>query len=148
VIICIAASILRDIRSRPVHGSPRIAQSQSDALAADGPLITRSLSDAASDYRLGHVDYAMLVTAWREVLQIQLQVAQVEVELGKTLGLLERAVGSQLNEHPPVPASATDPATAPFSPVVPATSSGPLHGSSTTNPGRIPSAPTAVTRAK
>ena len=42
-----------------------------------------------------------LITAWREVLQIELQVAQVEAELGKALASLERAVGFQLNEHPP-----------------------------------------------
>ena len=46
-----------------------------------------------------------LITAWREVLQIQLQIAQVEAELGKALASLERAVGVQLNAHPPTPPS-------------------------------------------
>ena len=50
-----------------------------------------------------------LITAWREVLQIELQVAQVEAELGKALASLERAVGLQINEHPPAPAPAAEP---------------------------------------
>lgn len=60
-----------------------------------------ALKAAASDYRLSNVDYLTLITAWREVLQIQLQVAQVETELGKALASLERAVGAQINAHPP-----------------------------------------------
>ena len=35
------------------------------------------------------------------LLQVQLQIAQVEAELAKALAALERAVGSQINEHPP-----------------------------------------------
>ena len=54
-----------------------------------------------------------LITAWREVLQIELQVAQVESDLGKSLASLERAVGIQLNEHPPSP---TQPEAAPLPP--------------------------------
>jgi len=65
------------------------------------PKSEQALEAAASDYRLGNVDYVTLITAWREVLQIKLQVAQVESELGKALASLERAVGVQLNEHPP-----------------------------------------------
>jgi outer membrane protein TolC len=68
------------------------------------PKSEQALAAASSDYRVGKVDYVTLITAWREVLQIQLQVAQVEAELGKALASLERAVGVQLNEHPPVPA--------------------------------------------
>ena len=40
------------------------------------------------------------------MLQVQLQIAQVEAELGKALASLERAVGVQLNEHPPDPREA------------------------------------------
>jgi hypothetical protein len=51
------------------------------------------------------VDYLGVLNAWRDVLQVELQIAQVEAELGKTLASLERAVGVQLNEHPPDPSS-------------------------------------------
>lgn len=65
------------------------------------PRSQQALEIAASDYTTGTLDYLTLITAWREVLQIQLQIAQVESELGKALASLERAVGAQLNEHPP-----------------------------------------------
>ncbi|WP_422930194.1 TolC family protein [Singulisphaera sp. PoT] len=73
------------------------------------PKSEQALEAAASDYRLGNVDYVTLMTAWREVLQIKLQVAQVESELGKALASLERAVGVQLNEHPPTPEAESTP---------------------------------------
>jgi outer membrane protein TolC len=75
------------------------------------PKSEQALRLATTDYQAGNVDYVTLITAWREVLQIQLQVAQVEAELGKALASLERSVGVQLNEHPPHP---TDPASAPI----------------------------------
>jgi outer membrane protein TolC len=53
------------------------------------------------------VDYLSVLNAWRDVLQVELQIAQVEAELGKTLASLERAVGVQLNEHPPDSPSTT-----------------------------------------
>jgi outer membrane protein TolC len=56
------------------------------------------------------VDYLGVLNAWRDVLQVELQIAQVEAELGKTLASLERAVGIQLNEHPRDPASIVTPA--------------------------------------
>jgi outer membrane protein TolC len=65
-----------------------------------------------------------LVTAWREVLQIELQLAQVEAELGKALASLERAVGGQLNEHPPSPSSPDSTSTIP----PPSASPGPFRG--------------------
>jgi outer membrane protein, heavy metal efflux system len=70
------------------------------------PRTRQSLNLARSDYAKSNVDYPTLLSALREVLQIQLQIAQVEAELGKALASLERAVGSQINEHPP--ASAPD----------------------------------------
>jgi outer membrane protein TolC len=75
------------------------------------PAAKRILDLTASDYRAGTagVDYLSLIGAWRELLQVQLQVAQVEAELGKTLATLERAVGVQLNEHPPDPQGRTNP---------------------------------------
>ena len=67
------------------------------------PRTNATLELARSDYAKGNVDIATVFSALREVLQIQLQVAQVEGELGKALASLERAVGTQINEHPPGP---------------------------------------------
>lgn len=64
---------------------------------------------AMSDYGKGNVDYATVQSALREVLQVQLQVTQVEAELRKAIASLERAVGCEINEHPPAPAAATPP---------------------------------------
>src|SRR5439155_1439790 len=56
---------------------------------------------AASGYRNATLDYLTLNTARQEVLQVELQIAWLEAELGKTLASLEQVVGVQLNEHPP-----------------------------------------------
>ncbi|HEU5115500.1 MAG TPA: TolC family protein, partial [Isosphaeraceae bacterium] len=69
----------------------------------------QALEVASSDYQAARVDYLTLITAWREVLQIELQVAQLETSLGQSLASLERAVGVQLSEHPIEPASAPTP---------------------------------------
>ncbi|APW63556.1 TolC family protein [Paludisphaera borealis] len=70
------------------------------------PSARRIFELTRSEYRSNKegVDYLSLLGAWRDVLQVELQIAQVEAELGKTLAQLERAVGAQLNEHPPAPA--------------------------------------------
>ena len=81
-----------------------------------------------SDYKAANVDYLSLLAAWREVLQVQIQIAQVESELGKALALLERAVGVQLNEHPPAPAPAA--MSVPTPPPPPATAPGPFRPTS------------------
>ena len=65
------------------------------------PRTKESLELARSDYAKSNVDYATVLSTLREVLQVQLQIAQVEAELAKALAALERAVGCQLNEHPP-----------------------------------------------
>jgi outer membrane protein TolC len=65
------------------------------------PRARQALDLARSDYAKGNVDYATLLSALREVLQVQIQIAQVEAEFGKALAMLERAVGSQINDHPP-----------------------------------------------
>ena len=69
------------------------------------PAAKQVLELTASDYRAGNVgvDYLTLFNALRDHLQVELQIAQIEAELGKTLASLERAVGAQLNEHPPLP---------------------------------------------
>src|SRR5262249_5151122 len=56
------------------------------------------------------VDYLSVLNAWRDVLQVELQIAQVEAELGKTLASLERAVGVRPTEPPPDPSSMPTPA--------------------------------------
>jgi cobalt-zinc-cadmium efflux system outer membrane protein len=71
------------------------------------------LKSTASDYRAGNLDYLSLITAWREVLQVELQIAQVETELGKALASLERAVGVDLNQNPPTPDVAPAPPMSP-----------------------------------
>ena len=65
------------------------------------PRTKESLELARSDYAKSNVDYATVLSTLREVLQVQLQIAQVEAELAKALAALERAVGCQINEHPP-----------------------------------------------
>jgi outer membrane protein, heavy metal efflux system len=65
------------------------------------PRSVKNLELARSDYVASNVDIATVFSALREVLQIQLQVTQVEGELGKALAGLERAVGAEINEHPP-----------------------------------------------
>lgn len=85
------------------------------------PRTRQTLENAGGDYSQGNVDFAALISALREVLQVQLQVVQVEAELGKALASLERAVGCQINEHPPAPATPTmtGPDSAPPPPPVP-----------------------------
>ena len=72
------------------------------------PRTKESLDLARSDYARSNVDYATVLSALREVLQVQLQIAQIEAEFAKALAALERAVGCQLNEHPP-PAAPSGP---------------------------------------
>jgi outer membrane protein TolC len=130
----------RDSTYREVKDLITQAKAQRDIIelfrASILPKSEQALSAAASDYRLGNVDYVTLITAWREVLQIQLQVAQVESELGKALASLERAVGAQLNEHPPVP----QPDAAPLPPPV-TSSPGPFQRPATPIPAPRPPAP-------
>jgi outer membrane protein TolC len=62
------------------------------------PRTRETLELARSDYAKSNVDYATVLSALREVLQVQLQIAQVSAELGKALAGLERAVGRSLGE--------------------------------------------------
>jgi cobalt-zinc-cadmium efflux system outer membrane protein len=79
------------------------------------PRTRKSLDLARSDFVESNVNYATLLSALREVLQVQMQIAQVEAELGKALASLERVVGAQINEHPPTPRPA-GPAALPATP--------------------------------
>jgi outer membrane protein TolC len=60
------------------------------------PRSRQVLDAAASDYRAGNIDLLSLLTAWRNLLQVELQSAQAEADLGKALASLERAVGVEL----------------------------------------------------
>jgi outer membrane protein TolC len=86
------------------------------------PRTRETLELARSDFAKTNVDYATVLSALREVLQVQLQIAQVSAELGKALAGLERAVGRQLSERqgPARPGSAPEHTTAPTLPPAPA----------------------------
>jgi len=75
------------------------------------PAAKRVLELTTSDYAasIPGVDFLTLFSALRDRLQVELQIAQVEAELGKALASLERAVGVQLNEHPPEPSAPINP---------------------------------------
>ena len=70
------------------------------------PRIEHTLELAKTDYENQNVDIATVLSVQREVLQVAIQVAQVEAELGKALASLERAVGCEINERTlePMPA--------------------------------------------
>jgi hypothetical protein len=61
------------------------------------------------------------------IVEIQLQIAQVEAELGKALASLARAVGSQINEHPPAPAPDEDASATPAPPPQPPPAASPFR---------------------
>jgi cobalt-zinc-cadmium efflux system outer membrane protein len=103
------------------------------------PKAEQALETATSGYETQVVDFPTLITSWREVLQIQLQIAQVETELGKALASLERAVGTQINASKPAnptPAAAPVPPPPPESPgpFRPAGPVGPTSAEESTRP--------------
>jgi outer membrane protein TolC len=132
----------RDATYREVKDLMTQARTQRDIIelfrASILPKSEQALKLATTDYQAGNVDYVTLITAWREVLQIQLQIAQVEAELGKALASLERAVGVQLNEHPPRP---TVPAPAPIPDPPGANSPGPFRPNTESAPSPIQGMP-------
>jgi len=97
-------------------------------LLRDGilPRARQSLELVRSDYAQSKVDYATVLSALRETLQVQLQIAQVESELGKALAALERAVGGQINENQPG-ARAAGAAAAPARPPEPPSATSPFR---------------------
>jgi outer membrane protein TolC len=91
------------------------------------PRTRKSLNLARSEYSNSVVDLATVLSALREVLQVQVQIVQVEAELGKALAALERAVGYELKEHPPASATSFDESTAPEPPPQPPATSSPFR---------------------
>jgi len=79
------------------------------------PRSRQALEVASADYRAGNLDFLSLITAWRELLQVEVQIARLESDLGKALATLERSVGTQLAADPAVvdPASITPPPAGP-----------------------------------
>jgi len=91
------------------------------------PRTKKTFDLARSDYAESNVDYATMQSALREVLQVQLQIAQIEAELAKALAALERAVGGQINEHPPAPEPDDDASATPAPPPEPPAAASPLR---------------------
>ena len=91
------------------------------------PRAREALDVAVSDYQTADLNFLTLISALREVLQIELQVVQFESELGKSLASLERAVGLQVSQHPPSanPAQPPAPGTTAIPPA-PASTPGPF----------------------
>ena len=61
------------------------------------PRARETLDLAKTDYKANNVDIATILSAQREVLQVEIQSAQVEAELAKAVSSLERAVGDQVS---------------------------------------------------
>lgn len=101
---------LRDVKDLFVQA--RVQQNVIRLLTENNRAAARRIFDlTASEFRAGNLgtDLLAVISAWRDVLQVELQLAQLEAELGKTLAGLERAVGTQLNLHPPDPTTAPPP---------------------------------------
>jgi outer membrane protein TolC len=84
------------------------------------PRALHTMDLAKGDYENQNADIAAVLSAQREVLQVAIQAAQVEAELGKALASLERAVGCHVSEPkresaPTHRASAAAPASPPAS---------------------------------
>ena len=91
----------RDLSRNQGRDDPGAAQGDTLALFQEIilPKSEQALKSAATDYQNGNVDYVTLITAFREVLQVRLLIAQTETELGKALASLERAVGVHFDER-------------------------------------------------
>ena len=92
----------RDIRT--LHNSVKV-QRQVLKLIQDTnlPNTRRILESVESDYRSGKAgtDVLSMLSASRDVLAVELQIAQVETELAKSSASLERAVGMRLTQVSP-----------------------------------------------
>ncbi len=74
------------------------------------PKSKQALDLASTDYEVAKLDFLSLITAWRGVLQVELQIARFEAEIGKAVASLERVVGCEVNEHPNNPDAVVPPA--------------------------------------
>jgi outer membrane protein, heavy metal efflux system len=90
------------------------------------PRAEQALELAGKDYAAGNVDLPSVLSAQRETLLIQVQIAQIEGELGKALASLERAVGCEFNEHPPAAETTESASPAPALPPPPSSTPGPF----------------------
>ncbi len=135
----------RNQAQRDIKGLYSRARSQQTILAllrrTNLPNAEQALKLTASDFATGGVDYLSLLTTQRELLEVRLQIAQTETELGKTVASLERAVGAALSEFAPEPAAVATPA----DPTPPASSSAAPFGSpdAVPQPGPVPAEPPA-----
>ncbi len=91
------------------------------------PRAEQALELAGKDFAAANVDFPTVLSAQRETLQVRVQVAQIEGELGKALASLERAVGCQFNEHPPAPTTADAATTSPAPLPPPPSTDGPFR---------------------
>jgi outer membrane protein TolC len=95
------------------------ARVQQDVLGLLHSILTRAqqtLDRAKTRYANPTAEIATVLSAQREVLQVAIQIAQVEAELGKALASLERAVGCQINERTLDPTPAEEGAETPSPP--------------------------------
>jgi outer membrane protein TolC len=90
------------------------------------PRSKQALESAATDYRAGKLDFLTLITAWREVLDVEVQIARLEADLGRALAMLERSVGTQLADSDPAALRSLEETAPP--PAPPAAEPGPFSG--------------------
>ena len=91
-----AAGEIYDLLAR-VEAQSKLVKLLNESVA---PKARETFELARSDYTEGNVDYATVQSALRETLQIELQIAQGEAELAKSVASLERAVGMKLTAIP------------------------------------------------
>jgi outer membrane protein TolC len=80
------------------------------------PRSKQALESAAADYRAGKLDFLSLITAWRELLDVEVQIARLEADLGRALAMLERSVGTHLVDSDPSSLRALDTSSPPPTP--------------------------------
>ena len=112
--------VRRDIRT--LHNSVNVQRQVLNLIEnVNLPNTRRILETVEADYRSGKagVDALSMLSAWRDVLAVELQVAQVQSELVKTSANLERAVGLRLAQISPAQVAALKPSVTPPKPPAP-----------------------------
>jgi outer membrane protein TolC len=96
----------QDTTIREIQDGLARVQSQTQILGIlrDGtlPRARQILELNTAEYRSGDLGFDEVITSWREVLQVELLIAQTETERNKALANLERAVGTRINTQPPL----------------------------------------------